>query len=144
MGDTYAIAGLRRKRARIAGEIIAAQRALDRRREDLAQIDAVLRIFAADCDPEMIPAIRPSSHGLFFSHGQLPRLCLTVLREAGGPKSFGQIADQVAAIKGLLIADGHVRKHVRDTIRATLVRMERRGIVRRIIREPDTWWELVG
>jgi hypothetical protein len=71
MGNTFIISGVRNKRTR---------------RTELAQLDAVNRMFSPDCDPEMIPPIPAGSHGLFS--GKLARGafsapflcgCLTVL-----------------------------------------------------------------
>ena len=76
MGNTFVISGLRNKRARIAGEIRVAETAIAQRREELAQIDAVLRMFAPDCNPDMIPPIRPGSHGLFFRYQELSRIVM--------------------------------------------------------------------
>jgi hypothetical protein len=142
MGDTFVISGLRNKRARIAGEIAAAQRALDQRRAELAQLDAAIRMFTPDCNPDMIPPIRPGSHGLFFSYGELPRMCLGILREAKGPMRFDHIVDRVILAKGIE-PDGHLRRHIRDTTRGALIRMAARRRVRRVLDEPDVWWELV-
>jgi hypothetical protein len=66
MGDTFAISALRRKRGRLAGEIIQAQEVVARRTKELLVIDAVIRMCSSDCDPDMIAPIRPTSHGLFF------------------------------------------------------------------------------
>jgi hypothetical protein len=60
MGNTFVISGLRNKRARIAGEIAHAQRLLDQRRAELAQVDAVIRMFTPDCNPDMILPIQPA------------------------------------------------------------------------------------
>jgi hypothetical protein len=144
MGSSFVISGLKQKRARVAGEIAAAQRAIDQRREDLAQLDAVIRMFTPDCDPDMIPPIPPGSHGLFFRYRELSRLIYDMLKEAKGPQPFERIVDQIVAVKGFPMDDRHVRKHVRDTVRANLLRLGRAGKLRRVIREPDTWWELVG
>jgi hypothetical protein len=46
MGDSFTISGLRRKRARIAGEIIQAQEIVARRTKELLAIDAVIRLFS--------------------------------------------------------------------------------------------------
>ena len=43
MADTFVISGLHRKRAHLAGEIEAAQKALTRQRDTLATLDAVIR-----------------------------------------------------------------------------------------------------
>ena len=118
------------------------QRAIDQRREEMAQIDAVIRMFTPDCNPDMIPPIRPGSHGLFLSYGQLPRLCLSILREAKQPVRLEMIVGRVVEAKALVL-DSHVRRRVTDSTRGTLARLERRGLVRRIVEAPDTWWELV-
>ena len=143
MGDTFAISALRRKRARIAGEIIQAQEVVARRTKELLAIDAVIRLFSPDCDPDMIPPIKPASHGMFFGYKELTRLCLGVLRQAGKPVTLEWIADAIMAAKGFP-DDKRLRRHVSDSARAGLMRMARRGIVRRILDQPDTWWELVG
>jgi hypothetical protein len=93
----------------------------------LPQLDAVIRMFTPDCNPDMIPPIRPGSHGLFFRYRELSRLIYDVLREAKGPQPFEGIVDQVVAIKGFTMDDGHVRKNIRDMIRANLIRLERVG-----------------
>lgn len=103
MAEPHVITALRGKRTRIAGEIMAAQHAIDQRREELAQIDSVIRMFAPDCNPDMISPIRPGSHGLFFSYRELPRLCLDILRKAKGPIRFDAIVDRVVDAKGFTL-----------------------------------------
>jgi hypothetical protein len=141
MGDTFAISALIRKRARIAGEIEAAKHVITQRKEQLAQIDAVIGMFKPDCNPDMIPPIRPAKRGLYFSYGQLPRLCMSVLRGGNGPVRFDVIVDRIVEAKGFTM-EGHLKRHITDVIRAALIRMEGRGKVRRVIREPEVWWEL--
>jgi hypothetical protein len=143
MGSSVVINGLRDKRARIAGEIKVAEDALAQRREQLAQIDAVIRMFTPDCNPDMIPPIRPAKRGLYFSYGQLPRMCLGILREAGAPVRFDVIVDQIVEAKGFTM-EGPLKRHITDVIRGTLIRLEYRHMTRRIVRAPDVWWELVG
>lgn len=84
MAEPHVITALRGKRARIAGKIMATQRAVDQRRAELAQIDSVIRMFNPDINLDMIAPILPGSHGLFFSYRELPRLCLDILRKAKG------------------------------------------------------------
>jgi DNA-binding TFAR19-related protein (PDSD5 family) len=40
--------------------------------------------------------------------------------------------------------DNHMRRIVANNARQSLMRMAQRGRVRRILDEPDMWWELVG
>lgn len=140
--NTFVLSGLRQKRARVAGEIAHAREIVARRTEQLAAIDAVLHLFAPDYDPDMIPPIKPASHGLFFRYRELGRICMGVLRDAKGPVALDRIVAVAIEAKGLP-DDKRLRRHVSDTARASLMRMERRGLVRRVLREPETWWELV-
>jgi hypothetical protein len=141
MGNTHVISGLRNKRARIAGLVLVDQRAIARRQEQLAMLDAVILMFSPDCNPEMIPPIRPGSQRLFFGYRELSRLCVDCLRQANGPVRLDQIVDRAIEVKGFT-DDRRLRKHISDTTRASLLRMVRKGLVRKIIDAPDTWWEL--
>jgi hypothetical protein len=40
--------------------------------------------------------------------------------------------------------EGHLKRHITDVIQAALIRLEGRGTVRKVIREPVVWWELAG
>jgi hypothetical protein len=110
MPDTLAILALRRKRAHLAGEIEAAERRIAPLRATLAQLDAVIRLFDATGNPELIPAIRPVRRGLFFRHGEQMRLCLEALREAGEPLRGAQsVAEYAMLAKGLPVDDTEAR-----------------------------------
>ncbi len=88
MPDTFAVSALTRKRARIAGDIEQAEAALAAKRETLANLDAVIRLFPPGANPELIPSVRaPTRRGLFFKYGEQTRLCFDALREAGKPAS---------------------------------------------------------
>ena len=144
MRYTFVISGLKDKRARIAGELASAQRLVDQKRSELAQVDAVLRMFSPDCDPDMIAPIQPAGRrDLFFHYRELTRLCLDILRRAEGPMRLDAIVDAVIGIKGFA-PDKHLRKHVTDSVRASLMRMRQKGRVRQVLDQPDSWWDLVG
>lgn len=143
MPDTFAILALRRKRARIAGEIDQAERRIEPLRAALAHRDAVLRLFDATSNPELIPAIRPSTRGTLFRHGEQMRLILDALREAEGPLRTRPITEYDILAKGLPTDDWRVREGIADQVRIALGRLERRGLVRRVVMAPEVWWELV-
>jgi hypothetical protein len=142
MGEPHIITGLKRKRARIAGEIIQAQEIVARRTKELLAIDAVIRLFSPDCDPDMIAPIRHSPRGLFFGYREVTRLCLDIMREARKPLTLDSIIDRVVMLKGLP-DDSMIRRRVYETVRSSLLRLGRKGTVRRLLDEPDQWWELV-
>jgi hypothetical protein len=141
--DTFVIMGLRRKRARVAGEVEAIERQLATRRETLSQLDAVLRVFEPKGNPELIAAIRPCSRRcLFFRHGELTRVCLDAFREAARPQTARQIGEYALLAKGLPSEEGAIRTIVIGHIRTTLYRLAKAGKVRKVVEWPDVWWEM--
>jgi hypothetical protein len=142
MADTFVISGLHRKRAHLAGEIEKAQKALNRQRESLAMLDATLRLFAPEGRPDLIPAIRPCSRrGLFFKRGEQPRLCMAAFRVSGKPMTARQVAEYAVQAKGLDLEEAAFAAIVIQ-VRQTLLRMERNGRSKKIIKGPDAWWEI--
>src|SRR5579862_7208960 len=101
MRYTYAISALRHKRARLAGEIEAAERAIAKQRATLATVDATLRLFHPDADPEHITAIRPIARDMVFRHGERRRLCREAMRDAGTPIPTRMVTEYVMRAKGL-------------------------------------------
>ena len=145
MGNMYVMLGLRDKRARIAGEIEKAERILARQRDDLARLDAVIRLFEPESNPELIPPIRPvSRRSFFFRHGEQQRLCLDALREQAAPMRCRTVAERVMLAKGLPTDKEAIVQSVALQVRVALFRLEAKGLVRRIVKAPETWWELVG
>jgi hypothetical protein len=143
MADTLAIYALRRKRAHLAGEIEQAMRLVAKKRETLATLDAVIRLFEPESNPELIATIRPVSarRCAFFRHGEIPRLCLLALREAGKPVPCRYVAECATQAKGLDV-NGRVRKEITETVRQSLARLAAKGLARKIVEWPETWWEL--
>jgi len=104
--------------------------------------DSGIHMFEPDCNPDMIAPIRPGSHGLFFSYREIPRLMLDYMRKAAKPIRLEPLTEYMIAAKGLT-PDECARKRIRHNIRQALTRLEQRGLIRRILEEPDMWWELV-
>jgi hypothetical protein len=138
------IAGLRHKRARLAGEIEAAEHALTKQREAMAALDATLRLFHPAADPEHIATVRPYNRCLNFRHGEMSRYCREALRDAGCPLNTRQVTEYVMRAKGLARDDTALWPRVRHQVNKALTRMTRRGRVRQLASEPEAWWELVG
>ena len=85
MGDTYTIAGLPEKRARIAGIIADHEKKMAGWRNALRHLDATIRLFDAELDPDRIPRIRPYRQSENFYGPPLARFVLDQLRQASGP-----------------------------------------------------------
>jgi len=144
MGDQFAIHALRRKRARLAGEIDAAQQAIARQREALATLDAVIRMFEPDSNPDMIAPIRPySPRSPYFRRGEQMRLALSALRDASKPVAARWVAEWVIAAKGL-DPEPRGREAITEHVRQALGRLADKGLARKIVEWPETWWELAG
>ena len=143
MRDTFVISGLRRKRARIAGEIDAALRRIKPLRDQLATVDATLALMQPGADPDLIQSIRPKLVCQNFGHGERVRLILSALREAKGPVTCPAIAATVMRAKRMETGDAKFRRAITEQVRFALRYLARRGMVRKVVREPDVWWELV-
>ena len=143
MATSHVLSGLRKKRARMAGEIETAERAITKRREELATLDSVIRMFSPECRPDMIPSVRPYLRGRYFGYRELAQLGLDAMREAGKPVMLSRIVEHVIAVKGLPV-DARLRRHISDTTRAMLLRLAAKGLVHKIVEAPETWWELTG
>ncbi len=138
------MSALHRKRAYLGGEIQAAETALNTQRDTLSTLDAVIRRCKPDSDPELIPASRPSSwRCMFFRHDEQRRVCLDALRDAKEPMSARNVAEYAMAAKGLDV-EPRVRAKITEKVRQTLHGLAAKGIVRKLIGWPDTWWELAN
>jgi hypothetical protein len=125
----------------LAGEIAQGERQLAERRKVLATLDATIQLFAPATNPELIRAIRPTRRGLFFRQGEQMRLCLAALREAGQPLSARQVAEYAMRAKGLP-TDNAPTFSIAVQLRAALARLAAKGMVVKIICQPNARWAL--
>ena len=136
-----AISALSRKRAELAGEIIARSAALDQLRADLAHLDAAIRIMCPDAEPELIQPKKPSRKGCdWFGRQELPRLILATLR-AEQLLSPTEIARAVMACKGLDAADRTALLRITGMVKGALHRRQGR-MVERVGNGRDVRWRL--
>ncbi len=91
--DPHVLAALKEKRARLAGELKAAQLRVCALRVDLGAVDQCLRIFGLEVDPETIDArvtFGKSPAGL--PKGAGTRTALEILRETGNAMTTPELA----------------------------------------------------
>lgn len=128
-GNKYAIAALKDRRATMAGEIIQFKEAIRYREEQLAHLDATLRVLDPSYRADTLPPKRLRRVKL-FGGGELNRLILDALRCAKGkPLSTPDIADAIIAAKGY----GEEAKHALiRRVRANLSYLlrQRRAVVK--------------
>ena len=97
MGDTFVISGLRKKRAELSGELIAAEKRVLQLRADLDCLDGAIRLFDPTAEPHKLrPMLRRREPGL-IPRGQCSRAILDMLRRAESPMTAREISVQLAA-----------------------------------------------
>jgi hypothetical protein len=142
-GTNHVVSGLIEKRRELAGVIDQLQRQLDQHRADLMHIDGVLRVLAADLDPETIRPKRAYRRNRYFARNELSRLCLGVLRTAVAKLlSTDDIAGQVIAAKGFDIGDAILRAAIREQVGSVVKRLHRHGAIEIIAAGRASKWKL--
>jgi hypothetical protein len=137
--------GLVAKRAELAGIIADLERQLAQHRANLTHIDGVLRVLAADLDPEAIRSKRVYKRTRYFGRNELSRLCLGVFRTATGePVTADFIAGQVIVAKGFDASDRVLRASIADQVGSVLKRLRNRSVVERIGTGTGSKWKLAG
>jgi hypothetical protein len=98
--NQYAVAFLKDRRATLAGEIVQFKEGIRHREDQLAHLDATLRILDPSYRADTIAPKRIRRVKL-FGGGELNRLIHDALRRAEGKAlSTPQIADAIIAVKG--------------------------------------------
>ena len=132
MGEPHVVSALVRKRSELAGEIAAAEKRLVQLRADLSHVDAVLRLFDADAEPEAIRPKLPRRRTRWFADGELPRRVLDVLRAVvDGPLTAEEIASRIAVRKCLEASDTRTLALVQKGVRNYL-RRQQNGLIERV------------
>lgn len=129
-GNRSAITALKGRRASLAGEIEQFKDDIKHRQEQLAHLDATLRILDPDYRAE-VASRRRGRGAKRFAGRELNRLIIEALRGAdGAPLSTAQIADAIIALKGL---GGEVKPALVRRLSANLSYLLRqRGVVDKI------------
>jgi hypothetical protein len=131
MTNSYCLSGLIEKRAELAGEIEAMQARLDQMRADLVHLDAAIRIFGPDAEPEAIRPKKPSRKGCdWFGRGELGRLVLEALRDAREPMTTAEVTRAVMERRGMSAGDAASRRRIEGMVKGALGRREGRMVER--------------
>ena len=145
MADPHVISALREKRAIVAGLIEKLERKLEQHRADLSHIDGVLRLFQPDRDPDEIKSKRTYARRTrYFAKGELSRLVLEAIRDAGELSTTDDIAGRVIAAKGFDAADSVLRTAIREQALTALRVFRNRGTVEQMGLGRGARWKLSG
>lgn len=141
MGDTITIAGLRRKRAEIAGVIADHEKKARHWKEALAHVDATLRLFSGEIDPDAIPGKRIYRSSRFFSGSELSRFVMDQLRQAGEPISAGAIFKAAVETHGIP-DDARTRVTLTERILRYLREKHESGMIEKLGVTHDARWRV--
>jgi hypothetical protein len=99
LGNKYALAALKHKRASLSGEIVSLENTLAWKRSQLEKLDATLDLFG-ESEPHTIKPVKPYKRVPLFKQGELARLVRDALRRAGKPLTLSQVVANVTAELG--------------------------------------------
>ena len=129
MENDNVVSGLIRKRKEIAGKIEDAQIVLRQLIIDLDNLDAAIRLFRPDIDLEEIrPSPLPPRNSAF--KGEMARIILGALRNAGRPMHSRELTHYVMAERGLNVADKRLVRTIQKRIGACLKHYKHRGTLK--------------
>jgi hypothetical protein len=141
-GNQYALAALRDRRAKIAGEVAFYKRKVSERKKQLAVLDSTIRLFDPEYRQGSIRPKRYRSSSPLFSQGELGRLILDTLREAKGePLAVSVIATRAADKLGL---PASAYTAVTSRVRANVAYLKRNGRVAKTGEKAAARWTLAG
>jgi hypothetical protein len=129
MSRTHVVSALRTKRAEVSGELLAAQKRLEKLRDDLDAIDRTLRIFDPNQSPESIRPIVKRKGDKLFAYGDCTRAILNVLRGATEPLAADQIAGRVALDCRIATEAPDVEARLFWRVKTALERLRKRELV---------------
>ena len=122
------LSGLIRKRQEIADAIETAQTHLRQLILDIDGLDTAIRLFSPDIDLDAV-RVRPTPKRHVAFKGEISRLILTLLREAGEPLPTRELIRRSMEARGLNVADKGLYELMRERIGASLRGMRSRGRV---------------
>ena len=129
MAEPHVISALRTKRAELSGEVLGAQKRLEKLRDDLDAIDRTLLVFDPSRHPEKIRPVAKRKSGNLFAYGECTRAVLNVLRDAPEPMTAERIVDRVALDCGIAVEAPDVASDLKWRTKTALDRLHQRGVV---------------
>ena len=127
MAESHVVAALITKRAELAGLIEHQQKEMARLADDLAHLDATLKLFSPEIDLRTIRSKARRIRNRFFRLGECQRMVLDIFREAqGAALSSRQIGEALAARQGLESTPVMIEQMQKNAI-AVVHRLERTG-----------------
>ncbi|MDP1751803.1 MAG: hypothetical protein Q8L22_20320 [Reyranella sp.] len=143
MPEVHTLAGLKRKRAQIAGIIADHEKKARHWKAALTHVDATLRLFSSEIDPETIPAKRMYRASRYFSGDELARFCLDQLRRASAPITAGAIYGAAVKAHGIP-TDARAKVTITERILRYMREKQEAGMVEKHGITHDAKWSLAN
>jgi hypothetical protein len=116
------ISSLRDKRLEVADAIERLERQVDQHRADLAHLEATMRLFDPNVEPETFQPTPPRRRNDWFRPGECRRRIHDVLRDAAGPMTTREIVEGMMTAKKLPDDDARTRELIHKTVLGSLNR----------------------
>ena len=129
MTEPHIVSALIRKRAELSGEIRDLERRIARQRIGLANLDATIRLFSPEANPDAIPPKRRNRRTMYFARNEFSRLTLDALRLAPIPVSSADIAASILRAKNMASDDEAMKVVLNERILSILRKLHKRGAV---------------
>jgi hypothetical protein len=120
MADPHVISALRKKRAELSGELIAAEKRILQLRADIDSLDGAIRVFDPTSAPDKIRPVLRRKKPTLIPRGQCSRAVLDTLRDSDTSLTVREIAAQLAARYQLDANDRSAMTALIATVRNTL------------------------
>jgi hypothetical protein len=139
-----AVNALRNKRSQLAGDIEYHEREIDRLRADLMHLDAVLRLFDPDTNPDdIMPRGQLPRRSHYFAKGEQTRRVFDAIRNHGTVSAV-EIAAQAMADKSIPETARKMRREFISRFTGILHDQMRRGTIERIGEKRDVRWKIAA
>lgn len=139
MAETHVVSALIAKRSEVAGLIADFERKAAQQRADLVHVDAVLRLYAPELEPDCIPSKAVRRRNGWFKAGELVRMVLDTLRIAPAPMPTREIAAAVMVRCGLDQADARTARLIGKLVNNALTRQAGDLIEKIALHRSVTW-----
>jgi hypothetical protein len=139
MAEPHVVSALMAKRSEVAGLIADLERKAAQQRADLVHVDAVLRLYAPELEPDCIPSWAVRRRNGWFQPGELVRMVLDILRVAPAPLPTREIAAAVMVRHGLDPADMHTTRLVGKLVNNALARQAGELVEKITLHRSVTW-----
>lgn len=140
----YMVEGLIKRRAKIAGEMKAAQERMAQMAADLATLDAALKVVAPEMAIEAIAPKMVKPPDDWSKRGEMSRQVFAIMRTANKPLTSREIAGQMIVNRGMAATPALLNLMTRRV--ATCLRDRRQqGLVENVETRGGQWleWKLV-